>query len=156
MALSRGLRCCQRVFSWIPVLIITAVVLWSYYAYVFALCLCEYYTIVLCVLDFFRLRSRKCRRLSHSRVDKITLICFRKELAKQAEVLLSRCLCFRILRDIYSIKAIPGICHCSVPVSLRCLASRSVIDTKTLWFASHGSLEPLFSNRCFTLIRRKI
>uniref|UniRef100_A0A1A7Y9D8 Palmitoyltransferase n=2 Tax=Iconisemion striatum TaxID=60296 RepID=A0A1A7Y9D8_9TELE len=39
MALSRGLRCCQRVFSWIPVLIITAVVLWSYYAYVFELCL---------------------------------------------------------------------------------------------------------------------
>lgn len=46
MALSRGLRCCQRVFSWIPVLIIAAVVLWSYYAYVFALCLCEYDTIV--------------------------------------------------------------------------------------------------------------
>ncbi|KAM7000545.1 palmitoyltransferase ZDHHC15B [Tautogolabrus adspersus] len=39
MALSRGLRCCQRVFSWIPVLIITSVVLWSYYAYVFELCL---------------------------------------------------------------------------------------------------------------------
>uniref|UniRef100_G3Q2J5 Palmitoyltransferase n=1 Tax=Gasterosteus aculeatus aculeatus TaxID=481459 RepID=G3Q2J5_GASAC len=39
MALSRGLRCCQRVFSWIPVLIITCVVLWSYYAYVFELCL---------------------------------------------------------------------------------------------------------------------
>ncbi|CAG5991627.1 palmitoyltransferase ZDHHC15B isoform 2-T2 [Menidia menidia] len=39
MALSRGLRCCQRVFSWIPVLIIAAVVLWSYYAYVFELCL---------------------------------------------------------------------------------------------------------------------
>ncbi|XP_068181563.1 palmitoyltransferase ZDHHC15B [Antennarius striatus] len=39
MALSRGLRCCQRVFSWIPVIIITSVVLWSYYAYVFELCL---------------------------------------------------------------------------------------------------------------------
>uniref|UniRef100_A0A8C5ASI9 Palmitoyltransferase n=1 Tax=Gadus morhua TaxID=8049 RepID=A0A8C5ASI9_GADMO len=39
MALSRGLRFCQRVFSWIPVLIITSVVLWSYYAYVFELCL---------------------------------------------------------------------------------------------------------------------
>ncbi|XP_023998159.2 palmitoyltransferase ZDHHC15B [Salvelinus sp. IW2-2015] len=39
MALSRGLRCCARVFSWIPVLIITSVVLWSYYAYVFELCL---------------------------------------------------------------------------------------------------------------------
>ncbi|XP_035983603.1 palmitoyltransferase ZDHHC15B-like isoform X1 [Fundulus heteroclitus] len=39
MALSRGLRCCQRVFAWIPVLIIAAVVLWSYYAYVFELCL---------------------------------------------------------------------------------------------------------------------
>uniref|UniRef100_A0AAQ5WY26 Palmitoyltransferase n=2 Tax=Amphiprion ocellaris TaxID=80972 RepID=A0AAQ5WY26_AMPOC len=42
MALSRGLRCCQRVFSWIPVLIITAVVLWSYYAYVFELCLSNF------------------------------------------------------------------------------------------------------------------
>ncbi|KAJ8015754.1 hypothetical protein DPEC_G00029430 [Dallia pectoralis] len=39
MALSRGLRFCARVFSWIPVLIITCVVLWSYYAYVFELCL---------------------------------------------------------------------------------------------------------------------
>ncbi|MBN3295322.1 ZDH15 Palmitoyltransferase, partial [Amia calva] len=39
MALSRGLRWCQRIFSWIPVIIITAVVLWSYYAYVFELCL---------------------------------------------------------------------------------------------------------------------
>ncbi|XP_062856445.1 palmitoyltransferase ZDHHC15B [Trichomycterus rosablanca] len=39
MALSGGLRLCQRIFSWIPVLIITAVALWSYYAYVFELCL---------------------------------------------------------------------------------------------------------------------
>uniref|UniRef100_A0A671K4V0 Palmitoyltransferase n=1 Tax=Sinocyclocheilus anshuiensis TaxID=1608454 RepID=A0A671K4V0_9TELE len=38
MALSRALRCCQRVFSWIPVIIISSVVLWSYYAYVFELC----------------------------------------------------------------------------------------------------------------------
>ncbi|KAM4696690.1 palmitoyltransferase ZDHHC15 [Rhinophrynus dorsalis] len=38
MALSRGLRCCQRVLSWLPVLIITLVVLWSYYAYVWELC----------------------------------------------------------------------------------------------------------------------
>ncbi|KAG8553841.1 hypothetical protein GDO81_003569 [Engystomops pustulosus] len=39
MALSRGLRCCQRVFSWVPVVIISSVVLWSYYAYVWELCL---------------------------------------------------------------------------------------------------------------------
>ncbi|XP_041076704.1 palmitoyltransferase ZDHHC15B-like [Polyodon spathula] len=39
MALSRGLRCCQRIFSWIPVIIITMVMLWSYYAYIFELCL---------------------------------------------------------------------------------------------------------------------
>ncbi|XP_072190946.1 palmitoyltransferase ZDHHC15 [Excalfactoria chinensis] len=39
MALSRGLRCCQRAFAWVPVLIITLVVLWSYYAYVCELCL---------------------------------------------------------------------------------------------------------------------
>uniref|UniRef100_A0A671M5S3 Palmitoyltransferase n=1 Tax=Sinocyclocheilus anshuiensis TaxID=1608454 RepID=A0A671M5S3_9TELE len=38
MGLSRALRCCQRVFSWIPVIIISSVVLWSYYAYVFELC----------------------------------------------------------------------------------------------------------------------
>ncbi|XP_069842486.1 palmitoyltransferase ZDHHC15 [Dendropsophus ebraccatus] len=39
MALSRGLRCCQRVLSWVPVVIISSVVLWSYYAYVWELCL---------------------------------------------------------------------------------------------------------------------
>uniref|UniRef100_A0A8D0EIV4 Zinc finger DHHC-type palmitoyltransferase 15 n=1 Tax=Strix occidentalis caurina TaxID=311401 RepID=A0A8D0EIV4_STROC len=39
MALSRGLRCCQRAFAWLPVLIIALVVLWSYYAYVCELCL---------------------------------------------------------------------------------------------------------------------
>lgn len=38
MAISRGVWCCQRVFAWVPVLIITLVVLWSYYAYVFELC----------------------------------------------------------------------------------------------------------------------
>ncbi|XP_066496054.1 palmitoyltransferase ZDHHC15 [Tiliqua scincoides] len=38
-ALSRGLRCCQRVLGWVPVGIIALVVLWSYYAYVFELCL---------------------------------------------------------------------------------------------------------------------
>ncbi|XP_059372799.1 palmitoyltransferase ZDHHC15B-like isoform X2 [Carassius carassius] len=42
MALSRALRCCQRIFSWIPVFIISSVVLWSYYAYVFELCFVMY------------------------------------------------------------------------------------------------------------------
>lgn len=41
MAVSRGLRCCQRAFAWLPVLIIALVVLWSYYAYVCELCLGE-------------------------------------------------------------------------------------------------------------------
>lgn len=59
MALSRGLRCCQRVFSWIPVLIITSVVLWSYYAYVFELCLCKYNT--LCSNVVIRTDSADCR-----------------------------------------------------------------------------------------------
>ncbi|XP_036379674.1 palmitoyltransferase ZDHHC15B-like [Megalops cyprinoides] len=39
MALSGALKRCQRIVSWVPVMIITSVVLWSYYAYVFELCL---------------------------------------------------------------------------------------------------------------------
>ncbi|MEE6497103.1 hypothetical protein FKM82_002598 [Ascaphus truei] len=39
MAVSGGMRSCQRVFSWLPVLIIALVLLWSYYAYVWELCL---------------------------------------------------------------------------------------------------------------------
>ncbi|KAH0630894.1 hypothetical protein JD844_004225 [Phrynosoma platyrhinos] len=34
-----ALRCCRRVFGWVPVLVIALVALWSYYAYVFELCL---------------------------------------------------------------------------------------------------------------------
>ena len=73
MALSRGLRCCQRVFSWIPVLIITSVVLWSYYAYVFELCLCKYEKLGSFRCDFGPFKCGH-RRLPHSSVDKNNVI----------------------------------------------------------------------------------
>lgn len=67
-------------------LIITAVVLWSYYAYVFALCLCKYETFVLFVpgpLFFCDCVAADTRTLpADSRVDKITLVCIEQELAK--------------------------------------------------------------------------
>ncbi|KAI1234680.1 hypothetical protein IHE44_0003054 [Lamprotornis superbus] len=42
MALWRGLRCCRRAFAWLPVLLIALLLLWSYYAYVYELCLVAY------------------------------------------------------------------------------------------------------------------
>ncbi|KAK4809994.1 hypothetical protein QYF61_004901 [Mycteria americana] len=62
MALSRGLRCCQRAFAWLPVLIIALVVLWSYYAYVCELCLGGRSSPFSSPLSACR-RKRRCRQL---------------------------------------------------------------------------------------------
>ncbi|XP_021102153.1 palmitoyltransferase ZDHHC15 isoform X2 [Heterocephalus glaber] len=53
MALSGGLRCCRQVLSWVPVLVIVLVVLWSYYAYVFELCLVIYLIFYHAIFVFF-------------------------------------------------------------------------------------------------------
>jgi len=34
-------KCCISIVKWTPVLFITAVLVWSYYAYVLQLCLCK-------------------------------------------------------------------------------------------------------------------
>ncbi|KAM9180441.1 palmitoyltransferase ZDHHC15 isoform 1-T1 [Dugong dugon] len=53
MALSGGLRYCRQVLSWVPVLVIVLVVLWSYYAYVFELCLVVYLILYHAIFVFF-------------------------------------------------------------------------------------------------------
>ena len=42
---SKALNVCLAIIRWAPVVFITAVIVWSYYAYVLQMCICEYYVI---------------------------------------------------------------------------------------------------------------